>query len=305
MAREERGSVRLAFNSGYFMCGNDVFNLPLPSIEKIIYMALTRYAGSNNRAWPNYETLARDASCSKRRAIDAVNTLCQCKLIAKETRGNRSNIYMVFPPKYYCEQNSKDIEIKQGAQGAPQKNDVASLYQNEGEKSAPLKNGRVHRLHPEGEDPAPTECSSCNLSVQEMHPNINKNSNKNINTEQKNRESENSSKITDQEIETIRKAFKEKNSVVRDVVIKELLKVYPLEDIKAAIKGTDFEEARNPIAVIKWMLREGSYVMPLGMEELKGMPADDEPPLVNDEEVRKMISETKDNLSGKSKAGVY
>jgi len=35
----EGNKVVLAFNTGYFLCGNDVFELPLPSVEKLTYMA--------------------------------------------------------------------------------------------------------------------------------------------------------------------------------------------------------------------------------------------------------------------------
>jgi len=86
----------------------------LPSVEKLIYMALIKYAGTNNRAWPCYETLARDASCSRRRAVYGVDLLCKCKLVVKERRGNRSNIYMVYPPSFYCctEEESDNLKVK-------------------------------------------------------------------------------------------------------------------------------------------------------------------------------------------------
>ncbi len=103
MDYDDEGSVRMAFESDYFMCVNDVFDLPLPSAEKLIYIALTHYAGSNNRTCPKYETLAKDASCSRREAIYAIENLCKCKLITKETRGNVPNAYVVYPPKFYSE----------------------------------------------------------------------------------------------------------------------------------------------------------------------------------------------------------
>ncbi len=305
VVNEERDSVKLAFSSGYFMCGSDVFSLPLPGPEKLVYMALTRYAGSNNRAWPKYDTLARDASCSKRRAIDAVNRLCSCRLVAKEGRGNRSNVFMVFPPKYYCENYDKNTSsnIKKGADSAPQNNGLKKLYQSEGELSAPSEKTRVQNLHAQGAAGAPSGCSDNTLRVQQVHPNINNNNNKKINTTKEDVSEYNSSTLNAKDVEEVKKAFKEKRSIVRDDVIEELLKAYPPKDIRAAIKSVNFEQARNPIAVIRWMLKEGSYVMPLDMEELRDMPADEKPPLVDDEEVRKMISETKEVLSGNFRAG--
>ena len=48
MDYNEKGSVKMAYDCDYFICVNDVFNLPLSSTEKLIYMALTRYAGEVN-----------------------------------------------------------------------------------------------------------------------------------------------------------------------------------------------------------------------------------------------------------------
>ncbi len=303
VVNEERSSVKLAFNSGYFMCGSDAFSLPLPGPEKLVYMALTRYAGSNNRAWPNYDTLARDASCSRRRAIEAVNRLCSCRLVAKESRGNRSNVYMVFPPKYYCEEYDENAssKTKKGAESAPQNNVIKKVYQNEGELSALLKNSRVQNLHPQRAAGAPSGCSDNTVRVQQVHPNINNNNNKNITTNKDDESEYKSLNSNPDDVEEVKKAFKEKRSMVKDVVIDELLKEYPVKDIKAAIKCTDFEQARNPIAVIKYMLKEGTYVVPVEREELYGAREDvfnAEPPVVDDEEVRRLLEETKAALSG-------
>lgn len=309
MERSDKGSVRMAFESGYFMCGNDVFDLPLGSTEKLVYMALTRYAGSTNRAWPKYETLAKDASCSRRRAVYAIEELCKCRLIAKETRGNRSNIYVVYPPKYYCavETENEDQEIKQGAKNAPQNDEASPLYQIQGEKSAPLKNSRVQNLHPEGATPAPQECNPCTLRVHEVHPNNNKNNNRNINTSQTEQEEEsetslkeNKTKIKTKDIEAVKNAFKAKKAKVREDVIINLLTLYPAKDVKAAIQGTDFAEARNPIAVINWMLKEGCYVMPLETENIHRPQEREEAPEVDDEEVRKMFAQAKKELMQKT-----
>ena len=103
MDYNEKGSVKMAYDCDYFICVNDVFNLPLSSTEKLIYMALTRYAGEVNSACPNSETLAKDASCSRRAAIQAIENLRKSRLITKETRGGGANSYVVYPPDYYCE----------------------------------------------------------------------------------------------------------------------------------------------------------------------------------------------------------
>jgi len=303
----DSGTLKLAFESGYFICTNDVFDLPISAVEMVIYMALTRYAGSNNRAWPSYERLAADASCSTRRAKYAVKTLCECQLIAKEKRGNRTNLYLVYPPKNYCGDNKKnnDQKKKQGAENAPQVDDPISLYQNEGEISAPQEKLGVQTVHPEGANPAPSVCNPCTLSVQHLHPNINKNNNKNNNTHHdqtemkeergpnyKNNENENNEK----DIEIIKNTFKAKKSSVKDDVIVDLLRNYEAREIQAAIKATDFDLARNPIAVIRSLLKKGDYLLPPEPEEAKPQ-AEEEKELPKIEEVRQYLSYAKDKIN--------
>lgn len=271
----EGNKVVLAYETGYFMCGNEVFELPLPSVEKLIYMALIKYAGSNNRAWPSYETMARDASCSRRRAIYAVDHLCKCKLVIKEQRGNRSNIYMVYPPSFYCCQEEE-------------KNNVKNI------NSEHLEESRVQNLHPEGAPPALSGCTPCTTRVQNLHPNINNNiTNKNTTHKQAEKEDEERNLyINENDIETVKNAFKTKKVVVRDSVILNLLENYPVKDVKAAISSTDFNQARNPIAVIKWMLKEGSYVMPAENQAATVIPDYNVEP-ANDEFVKSAIREAK------------
>lgn len=297
----ENGTVKRAFEKAFFCCENEIFDAPLPAVEKLIYMALTRYAGSNNRAWPAYDTLAQDASCSRRRAIQAVGVLCSCRLVVKEKRGNRSNNYLVYPPNYYCAttEDNKDTEIKKGANSAPQKIELFSLY-HQGANSAPLG---VNEVHLEGANSAPSECNPCTLRVNEVHPKSNSKSNKKNNISKNDNQEESNSfqnKTNDQEIkeedvQTIRKAFKTKKSEVRDLEIKRLLYKYPVKDVKAAIYGCDFVAARNPIAVIRWMLANGCYIMP-AENEVIASEQEDKTPEVNDEEIRKMFAETKAKL---------
>jgi len=297
----EHGTVKRAFEAGFFCCENGIFDTDLPTTEKCVYMALTRYAGSNNRAWPSYDTLAKDCSCSRRRAISAVDVLTSSGLVVKEKRGNRTNNYLVYPPSYYCSTNidKNGEKIKQGAESAPQNDDLEILYQTQGEMSAP---SGVNEVHPQGEPAAPSGCKSCTLGVNEVHPKNNSNNNIKNNTSTEKSESEdnlNSKKITEEDIEAIRKTFKAKKVTVKDHVIKDLLANNSVEEVKAAIKSCDFETARNPIAVIRWMLTNGTYIMPAENENKTHVSQDDYKPQVNDTEVRNMIAGAKSILKSK------
>jgi anti-sigma28 factor (negative regulator of flagellin synthesis) len=240
----EDGQVKLAFESGFFICGNDVFDLDLPAIEKLLYIDLIRYAGSKNRAWPSFETLARDAGCSPRKAKYAIAVLIESKLVAKERRGNRSNLYIVYPPKFYCKTEEEKSTVHQ---------------MHIVDEKKPI----VHDVHNESAPDAPPLCTTCTTDVHHVHKINNNNIINNNNTnKQAEKEEESNLCINELDMDAVKKAFKAKHVAAKDKVILNLLEHYPVKDIKAAIKSTDFEKARNPIAVIKWMLKEGSYVMP-------------------------------------------
>lgn len=284
------GTVRRAFDAGFFCVENEVWDLPLPGTELLVYMALTRYAGSNNRAWPSNQRLAHDAKCSERRVQQATKRLSDCKLVVKVARGNRTNNYEVYPPGYYVGKvnDNKIIDIKQGAESAPQSNDTARLY-HKGANSAPSQGAESAG---QGAESAPSGCKSCALRVQNLHPNNNSNNNKNNNNEQSssaqvleltkiedvksnstlNTEEEgvnsliNKKEINPEDIEAVQRAFKSKKAEIRQSEIERMLTDYPVRDICAAVLSCDFNTARNPIAVIKANLRTGNYVMPAAPE---------------------------------------
>ncbi len=265
-------SVKFVGDMGYFMCGNDLFKLKMPMCEKLTYIALCRYAGSNNRAWPSYERLAGDVSCSKRRAIQAVKKLCSCGLVKKEKRGNRTNVYVIYPAQSF----------KACAAGPPKPQDI----DKQGAGNSPPPPGGVQILHPEGEDAALSGCKSCTLRVQQVHPKSNKINNKENHSSSGGEGSEEGSEEREKKIHTekiktetiktekpktppadnieqVRKAFRSKKVVVKDSLIADLLKKYDASDICGAIRATDFDMSCNPINVIRWMLRENSYCIPL------------------------------------------
>ncbi len=103
--------------------------------------------------------------------------------------------------------------------------------------------------------------------------------------------------IKAEDIERVRKSFKSKLVAVKDSLVRELLSDNSADDVCNAIRATNFDQACNPINVIRWMLREGSFCVPLGpaspeeaLEPLE-TPDDDER-----ESVKQLIREAKSNL---------
>ncbi len=106
-------------------------------------------------------------------------------------------------------------------------------------------------------------------------------------------------KFLAEEIEQTKNTFKSKGVQVTDKMIKDLLKTYDARAVQAAITSCDFRQARNPLAVIKWMLQTGNYVMPV---ERAPVVVDEAPPPLDpaqDEVIKKLISQAKAGLQRK------
>ena len=61
-------------DSKSYPCDSGVFDLDLPAVEKLAFIAITGYYHLNNRR-PTLEELARDIGCSKARAAKALEVL--------------------------------------------------------------------------------------------------------------------------------------------------------------------------------------------------------------------------------------
>ncbi len=85
-----------------------------------------------------------------------------------------------------------------------------------------------------------------------------------------------------------------------DSAICELLRGYEAAAVKAAIKCTDFIAARNPLAVIRWMLSTGSYIMPADRQEPLQPPEVSAPGPEEEKAVRQMIKEARAGLVKKT-----
>jgi hypothetical protein len=274
------------------MCGNDIFKLPLGTFEKLVYCALSRYAGATNRAWPSYDTLATDVACGRKRVIEAVNTLVKCKLVEKQVRGNQTNVYLVYPPEYYvCAAHEKEGEKNKNGNSAPE---------------TPSGGVGVSVEHPESISGTPPGVSVGHPGVSTEHPKRNNIINKENNSLKKEAGEDElrrySDKDRDESMEVIRREFRRKGAQVTDMVIKTFLSENSENEIKAAIKATDFNESRNPIAVIKWMLKTGSYIMPIE-KEAPAPPPEVRMPEDNDEAaIKEMIRNARMGLRSKTES---
>ncbi|MDD5466153.1 MAG: helix-turn-helix domain-containing protein [Candidatus Omnitrophica bacterium] len=244
-------TIRFAIEKGFFVCENEVFNLPLGPIDKLAYLALVRYADSQKRAWPSYKRLAADVGIGRKRAIEAVKTLIMCHLLEKQMRGNRSNIYLVYPARYFCmekQAGSPDGEVTQ--------NSVLET---------PSTGKVVSEEHPQGVPRTPSECPRNTLRVSDEHPistNIStkKNTLSSLEPERENTLIPKDQKI-ETDLETVREIISRKGYQVNDWVMKEMLEQHTVEEVTAAIECTDFKKARNPVAVIFALLKSGKYVV--------------------------------------------
>jgi len=98
----------------------------------------------------------------------------------------------------------------------------------------------------------------------------------------------------------VKNAFRRKGYQAADRLISELLRGYEPRAVKAAIEKTDFNLARNPAAVIKWMLATGSYVVPIERKAQAPVPETRAPDPAEDAAIREMIKKTKAGLLAKT-----
>jgi hypothetical protein len=323
-------------------------------------LALTRYAGASNKAWPAYNTLARDVSCCKRKAFDAVDTLINCGLVEKKCRKNRTNVYLLYPPECFKKQsfNSKGsteeteldgdevelIEAQEFDLELLTEEGVVHQVQPEVASDAPLpvetgflaatknifseknkEEALVHELHPQDAPHAPGGCTRGTPGVHDMHQgnappatggcttytkvvhHMHPKSNKKINKRKLTLKEEQAAaervflekKFREEDYEQVKKVFKAKGVQVTDKMISDLLKTYDVKAVQAAITSCDFNRARNPLAVIKWMLQTGNYVLPV---EHKLYVACDDPPKVDPaqvEDIKRLIRQAKAGLQRK------
>jgi len=107
-------------------------------------------------------------------------------------------------------------------------------------------------------------------------------------------------KVVSADFAAVKNAFRRKGYQAADRLINELLRGYELSAIIAVIDKTDFNLARNPPAVIKWMLSTGSYVVPIERKVQAPTPETRAPDPAEEAAIREMIKNTKAGLLAKT-----
>jgi predicted transcriptional regulator len=79
---------------------NTILDLDLSIYEKMVYIVLCSHAKKDGPAFPSVKTIAREASCSRTKVFEALNTLEERGIIGREcrifeNRGQTSNLYEI------------------------------------------------------------------------------------------------------------------------------------------------------------------------------------------------------------------
>ena len=133
MAADE---IRFGRQVPWFTCYTSIWERnDLDAESKLVYINLASHAGNNQRAWPSYDTIAKETGLSRRCVITRVKILIAKNLLVKrhrfENNGKQtSNLFIVFPAHDPFRPNQESIDsdgnlvnIPQhivGAHGAPQ-----------------------------------------------------------------------------------------------------------------------------------------------------------------------------------------
>ncbi len=60
-----------------YRCDSEIFNIDVPSIEKLTFIALARYFTDDNTTMPTHQELARGVGCSEKRIAIALERLSE------------------------------------------------------------------------------------------------------------------------------------------------------------------------------------------------------------------------------------
>lgn len=144
-------NVRLGREVPWFSCFTSVWGSDLDSESQHIYINLTSHAGRNMRAWPSYETIARETKLSRRCVVERIKKLIFKNLVVKMPRYRKngsqtSNMYLVFPihdpfdpSRERIDQDGNITTISCSAPDAPQDIVVHSMHRG-GAQHAPKHN---------------------------------------------------------------------------------------------------------------------------------------------------------------------
>lgn len=146
--------IRFARQIPWFTCYTTIWEREdLDAETKLVYINLAGHAGNNQRAWPSYDTIARETSLSRRCVIDRVKILNNKNLLVKRPRflangGQTSNLYIVFPSHEPFNPKKESIDTTGNLVNKPQ--DVGDA-----QHTLPDLEGGVHRMHGGGAPHAP------------------------------------------------------------------------------------------------------------------------------------------------------
>lgn len=109
-----------------------LMNESLSVYDKAVYCILCAYTDKDNRScFPSYQTIARKAGCSRRKAISVVAHLEELGLIEKKEQRNAigdstSNLYTVKPMNVPAEQSGEDNALVDEQQELPSEYDISA-----------------------------------------------------------------------------------------------------------------------------------------------------------------------------------
>lgn len=125
--------------------------------EVMAYTVIARYANSESSCFPSYNTIAEKMRCSRRTAIDAINSLVEKGVIKKEVRKNKktlkneTNVYTLMGAKGAKKIETSEEILKQREEKSLRAKQIKELDENQNVKlvreTAPhIRLGRVQKL---------------------------------------------------------------------------------------------------------------------------------------------------------------
>ncbi|MEM4406422.1 MAG: helix-turn-helix domain-containing protein [Candidatus Methanomethylicaceae archaeon] len=113
---------------GIFWSYDALFDLPISTNAKIVYLNLCRRANKDRQAHPSYNRIGKDCSISRRAAIRAIDELLEFGLVKKDTvkeeDKNPVNIYTILDISNWC--HTVTSSVQSGDSESPESGDCVA-----------------------------------------------------------------------------------------------------------------------------------------------------------------------------------
>jgi hypothetical protein len=240
----EQGKVRKGWTSNFFQVPNGIYDLPISSCAKAVYIYLCRCADRDGQSFPSYMTIGGAIGWGRTKVAEALSELEAYGLLIrqeqyKENGSRDSNLYTIVHP------------------------DDVVLLADELPPSA-TRTTPVHEVNyprpPHGRAPSARRTVTIHKEqypYNNTHVTTHTEMQKEIAASQENVEEQPIGEQTERVCEELKSVLEQKGINVQTKTVRLWLKLAPPDDVIYAVELATKDDVRNPAAFISGVLKKG------------------------------------------------